>query len=351
MIIIINCGGSGSRLWPMSTPEYPKHLLTIGGRNSKSLLQNTYDRAKKISNDIYFITESGHSDEVKDQLPDVSDDQIIIEPARRGTASCLLLALDRIGEKHDKDEALMFMHADHVIHDVESFAVAVEHATSTALKEDAITLLGVEPTYASTGFGYIERGQRMSDKGSKDVHEVASFKEKPDRETAQQYIEDGSYLWNMGYFAASVNTFVRTMKDSSPKLLEGYDLLCSASGEEEKNEKYLDLEDIAIDYALIEPAEDLVVVPGNFDWMDVGNFKDLHSVASQDDDGNYLGGDNVEAEGVTNSYVKNSSNLPVGVIGLDNVAVVATDNGIIVTNINHAHKVGDVSKKLRKGKS
>ena len=348
MIALINCGGSGSRLWPLSTPEYPKHLLKVSNSPSDgTLLQETFKRVNGFVDDAYFITEAGHADEVKAQLGDVDDDHIIIEPARRGTASCLLIALDHIRERHGEDVPLIFMHADHVIHDVEGFRETIAHASTASQEFGAITLLGLEPTYASTGFGYIEQGARKSAEGERDVNEVAMFKEKPDRTTAEQYVREGKYLWNMGYFAAPLSVFVDTMKKDAPKMYEQYMALTEAK---DKTAAYLDFEDDAIDYALMEPATNLHVVPGSFDWIDVGNFQDLHSISPQDSNGNAIHGEIVETHEVTNSFIRNDTDTKVGVVGLDNVAVVVTDNGVLVTNRNFAHKVGDVSKRFN-GKS
>jgi mannose-1-phosphate guanylyltransferase/mannose-6-phosphate isomerase len=345
MIALINCGGSGSRLWPLSTPEYPKHLLRIDGSDGEgSLLQNTYNRVKDFADEVYFITEAGHSNLIIEQLEgQVSEDHIIIEPARRGTASCLLIALDHIAQRHGEDVPLVFMHADHVIHDVNAFRESVLHAAASSVEHRAITLLGVEPTFPSTGFGYIEKGDRKSADREKDVFLVSSFKEKPERKVAEKYVREGRYLWNMGYFAAPLSVFVETMKSDAPTLHENYQKL---SESDNKEETYLSLADDAIDYALMEPAKNLHVVPGTFDWIDVGNFQDLHTVSVQDEEGNAKSG-RMEIEGVTNSYLRNDTDVPVAVIGLDNVAVVMTKNGLVVTNRNMAHKVGDVSKRLR----
>jgi mannose-1-phosphate guanylyltransferase/mannose-6-phosphate isomerase len=344
MIALINCGGSGSRLWPLSTPEYPKHLLKVSNNpDDGTLLQETYKRVKGFVDDAYFITEAGHASEVKKQLGDVDDDHIIIEPARRGTASCLLIALDHIRQRHDDGLPLIFMHADHVIHDTQGFRETIQHAAEASLTHNTITLLGLEPTYPSTGFGYIEQGSRKSAPGEREVYEVAMFKEKPDRATAEAYVRQGRFLWNMGYFAAPLRVFVDAMKKDSPQMYEQYQSLVEA---EDKTAAYLNFTDIAIDYALMEPASMLHVVPGSFDWIDVGNFQDLHSISPQDEEGNALSGEHVAIEDVTNSFVRNDTMTKLAVVGLDNVAVVVTDNGILVANRNYAHKVGDVAKRL-----
>lgn len=349
MIALINCGGSGSRLWPLSTPEYPKHLLKVSHNpEDGTLLQETYKRVKDVVEDAYFITEAGHAEEVKKQLNElggIDDEHIIIEPARRGTASCLLIALDHVKEKHGEDEPLVFMHADHIIHDVLGFQETISHACETSKKYNAITLLGLEPVFPSVGFGYIEQGEKKSDESEKDVYEVAMFKEKPDRKTAESYVRNGNYLWNMGYFAAPLRVFVEAMKNDAPTMYEQYRKLEESS---DKEATYLEFEDIAIDYALIERAKGTLVVPGTFDWIDVGNFQDLHSVSPQDEMNNAIKGEHIEVDQVANSLVRNETDCNLAVVGLDNVAVVVTDNGILVTNRNYAHKVGDVAKRFRK---
>jgi len=350
MIVLINCGGSGSRLWPLSTPEYPKHLLKIQGADGNgSLMQNTYERVKNFADDVYFITEAGHAHYVEEQLSDVDGDHIIIEPARRGTASCIVYALNHIRERHDKDVPLVFINADHVIHDHDAFNEALKHAAKTSVEHEGITLFGVEPTYPATGFGYIEKGERVSANGEKAVHEVSSFKEKPERKIAERYIREGNYYWNSGNFAAPLSVWVETMKNDSPDLHDAYCSLLNSKGDESKKESYLKFENNSIDYALMEPAKRLLVVPGTFDWVDIGSYQDLHTISHQDDNGNAIQGGKIATFDVTNSFVRNDTDTKVGVIGLDNVAVVVTDEGIVVTNRNMAQSVKEVSKELREG--
>ena len=261
MIVLINCGGSGSRLWPLSTPEFPKHLLKVEGADGDgSLMQNTYARVKDYVDDIYFITESGHAHHVKEQLNDVDNDHIIIEPARRGTASCILYALDHIRERHDADIPLVFISADHVIHDHGAFHDVLKHAAKTSVKHKEITLFGVEPTYPSTGFGYVEKGKKISTNGEKDVHEVLTFKEKPDRKTAESYIREGKYYWNSGNFAAPLSVWVKSMDKYAPYLAQCYKSLEKSKSNEEKKNTYLGFENNSIDYALMEPSERLLAV-------------------------------------------------------------------------------------------
>ena len=344
MITVIIAGGSGTRLWPLSTPECPKHLLKVNG-HKHSLVQNTYERVKNISSKVYVITEISHAHLVKEQLPDLAEEQFIIEPARRGTASCIVGGLAYIASKVDNDEPIAFVAADHFIRDKEGFAYSFKIAEDISLAKNRIVLVGVEPDYPATGFGYIEKGDIFDE--DRLVYDVKAFKEKPDYEVAQKYTQSGKYLWNCGYFVGSINTFLDKMKQVAPELDANYQKLREAKDIEEANKYYLKFDNQAIDYALIEKVKDLLVVPASFDWMDLGSFADLHKALESDASGNHQHGD-VETVDVQNSFIQNYGNVPVAVIGLDNVAVINTKNGILVTRKDLSQSVGDVAKKIHK---
>ena len=344
MIIVIIAGGAGTRLWPLSTPDYPKHLLKVGG-NERSLLQSTYDRAKLLTKKVYVVSEQGHIDQVRDQLKELPLDRFLTEPDRRGTANCILSALVQLSDQANEDESLIFIHADHFIRNTKGFIHSFKLASEVSLKEQKIVLVGVEPSYAATGFGYIEKGDLSDDERS--VYQVVSFKEKPDFPTAQEYINSGNFLWNCGYFVGSINIFKEKMSQYAPELLENFNRLNKARNN--FKEIYLSLIPQAIDNALIEKVSDLLVVTAGFDWMDVGTYADLAGAVASDELGNYLKG-NVEAIDVNNSYVENHIDKPVVVIGLDNCVVVNTKEGVLVTRKDLSQKVGDVAKKIA-GKS
>ncbi|QCT40242.1 mannose-1-phosphate guanyltransferase [Candidatus Saccharibacteria bacterium oral taxon 955] len=344
MITVIIAGGSGTRLWPLSTSAKPKQLLKLV--NDYTMVQNTYNRATTFSKEIYVVPDESLVKLLKQQLPVLDDEHIISEPGRRGTANCIIAALAHIAKNHpDHDEPIAFISADHQVRDVEGFGRSFIKAgeASKALKE--IALIGIEPTFPATGFGYIERGAETSQES---VYEVKSFKEKPDFDTARKYMHAGNYLWNCGYFVGSVNTFLQAMKSSSPALLERYEALM---GLDDSTKEYIDtyqsFESDSIDYALIEKAKKLVVTPATFDWMDVGNFKDLHDVNEQDEIGNYICGDKVHMIEVENAYVRNEEEKDIAIIGLDNVVVVNTPDGLLVARKDLAPKVGDIAKKIQ----
>lgn len=346
MIVVIIAGGSGSRMWPLSTPDYPKHLLKLTGE--QSLLQTTYDRASRIGDKIYVVTDGSHSHHVKEQLPELTDDSFIVEPGRRGTASCIIAALSRIASHQHDEEPIIFMHADHHIRDIDGFVNTVKFAGKAAKDMQRLTLLGVEPDYPATGFGYIKKKNAVNNNGYSFVYEVDSFKEKPDLATAKEYLKSGRYLWNMGYFVAPLTVFVEAMQANAPGLYDNYQRLLTVEADRAEYEKtYLEFESDTIDYALLEKMSDLLVVPGSFDWMDVGSFKDLHAAVEKDEHENYILGD-VETIDVENTFIRNDEEKPVAVIGLDNVVVVNTPQGILITRKDLSQKVGDIAKKIAK---
>lgn len=342
MIVVIIAGGSGSRLWPLSTPSFPKHLLKVAG-SANTLLQNTYNRAKRLSDSIYVVTEASHVEHVRAQLPELAADAFIVEPARRGTASCIVAALEYVSSRHDADESIACIAADHYIRDVTGFVHSFKLADKTASHQKRIVLVGVEPDYPATGFGYIEKGELLSEVGF--VFNVQSFKEKPNLDTAQSYLRNGNYLWNCGYFVGSINTFKQAMQAYNPSLLADYERLAAAAPADYEA-VYLAFENISIDYALIEKVQDLLVVPAAFDWMDLGSFGDLAKVALSDAKGNTTHGGPIEVEAVQNSYIENHETKPVVVIGLDNCVVINTPHGLLVARKDLAQKVGDVSKRF-----
>lgn len=345
MIVVIIAGGSGSRLWPLSTPSFPKQLLKVNG-DSRSLLQNTYDRARKLTDaeKIYVVPETTLMPYVREQLPEFQEENFVVEPARRGTAHCILAALDYIAKRHDADEPIAVLSADHYIRDVLGFVHSFEVAADTSKKEGRIVLVGVEPDHPATGFGYIQKDGLIDE--DRQVFNVHSFKEKPDHKTAQEYLKSGNYLWNCGYFVGSINTFKKTMEADAPALLENYEKLAAATPQTYED-VYLAFDSISIDYALIEKVHNLLVVPASFDWMDLGSFSDLHKAADLDEKGNNSQG-LVELEEVENSFIQNNEDKPVAVIGLDNVVVVNTPDGILVARKDMSQKVGDVSKRFQK---
>ena len=346
MIVLIVAGGSGTRLWPLSVSDYPKHLLTLAGENS--LLQNTYERARLVAEPekIFISTEASHAHHVQEQLHEIPKENILIEPARRGTMPCIISALEVIARKFGADEPIVSIHADHYIRDNRGFAKNLQYAAQISEKTRQIVLLGAEPTQPETKFGYIEKGEQSN--GYNFVYDIKTFKEKPDFQTAKKYMESGNYLWNMGYFIAPFSVFKEAITEyADPHWSEQLKKLEDSRSKKEFDEVYLNYQNEPIDTALIEKIPNLLVLPGSFDWLDVGSFDDVHKVSSQDEAGNASFGDNVHLLESEQVYIRNDEDKPVAVIGLDNVAIVNTKNGLLVMRLDQSQKVKDVVQKLK----
>lgn len=343
MIVFVIAGGSGTRLWPLSTHSYPKHLLSLINKNS--LLQNTIDRVKKITSTdkIFVISENSHISHVRDQLPELPKDNILAEPSRRGTASCVAWALSTVYKRRlDPNEPVFFLWADSLIRDTDGFVASALRAGEVAVQKNKIVFIGAEPTYASTGLGYMKKSTPLKDWDG--VFALDSFVEKPDRKTAEAYYLSGDYLWNMGYLVGTLSTFENEFDACAPEMKKRYAELCAS---QEVRDVYEKFESVAVDYVLSEKLSDALVLHGSFDWMDIGSFSDLHDASALDDSGNYVKAPSAVLETVTNSYIRNETDIPVAVIGLDNVVLVITEKGILATNKNFSQKVGDVAKRLQ----
>ncbi|MDR0887150.1 MAG: NTP transferase domain-containing protein [Candidatus Nomurabacteria bacterium] len=350
MIIVILAGGVGTRLWPLSTPETPKYLLKLNGE--KTMIQQTFERNKLITtaDKIFVITDQKNAPKVAEQLPELAAGHLLPIPADRGTAVSIVMALDAISREYaDRDEPIAFVHADHAISDVDGYVRSFGIAQTATVEHRTITLVGIHPTYPATGFGYIEKGEPVGE-----VFEVLSFKEKPDFATAEEYLESGKFVWNAGYFIGSLNTFLATIEADAPDLQKTWETF-SQIGEvlgEEYNAKFLEQPSDQIDFALMEKAKKLLVAPAEFDWSDIGSFKDLHEILPIDEDGNHAEGAKVYLDGATNVYVRNDYGMtPVVVIGVDNIAVVNTPNGILIARRDLSKNIGEIAKKINKERS
>lgn len=260
---------------------------------------------------------------------------------------CIMNALQYISTRHGEDEPIASIHADHHIRDTESFAQGIKLAAKVSKKHSRITLLGVEPTLPDVKFGYINKGNIFD--SEEFVYEIDSFKEKPEYSVAKQYFESGEYLWNMGYFVAPFSIFKQKIKDyADAHWNQQLVRLESATTNNQRDKIYLDFKKSPIDISLMEKVPDLLVMPGTFDWMDVGSFDDVHKVSSQDEEGNALKGNNIHVVDSQQVYVRNDDNTkPVAVIGVDNIVVVNTQHGVLVMRTDQSQKVKIVANKLK----
>ena len=346
MKVVILASGMGTRLWPVSTKEQPKQFTFLTSKE-KSMIALTYNRIKNdFSEEIFIAIRPQHAKLLKKQIPELKDYQIVIDPKVRDTANLIVLTLDylkRLGIK--KNETIAFIPADHHINDQEGFCRSLRAAEKVVQQTKQLCLIGVEPQYPATQFGYIERGELQTEL----FYQVKSFREKPDYKTAVEYIRTGKFYWNCGIFIGNLAIFERDMQKFAPWLYEAQQKLASFKefNSEDYQTYYGEVEPKSIDYALIEKIDKLAVINASFDWMDVGSFNELFGVVEKDKNNNYNQGENYLVD-VSNSYIRNHTNKPVAVIGLDNVAVINTNDGVLVTSLTQAQQAGQIAKKIQK---
>jgi len=283
---VIMAGGIGSRFWPVSTTQFPKQFHDMLG-TGQSLLQKTFSRLQKIvpSKNIQVLTNERYLNLCLEQLPEITNEQVVLEPAMRNTAPCILLSALKIYKENP--EALMLVApSDHWIEDEEAFKKDVEMCFKACAERDLLMTLGIQPTFPNTGYGYIE-----SDKESKEVIKpVKQFREKPDYETAKQFIAEGNFLWNAGIFLWSVKSIVKAFREYMPKMYalfaDGMEMLNTTSEKDFINSQYANAENISIDYGIMEKANNVFVKKASFDWNDLGTWGALHDKLDKDSENN-----------------------------------------------------------------
>jgi mannose-1-phosphate guanylyltransferase len=340
---VIMCGGSGTRLWPLSRSLFPKQFLPLV--NDTSMLQDTLARLPIDHQAPVFICNDEHRFLVAEQLKQSRSEKatILLEPQGRNTAPAVALAALNALSEND-DALLLVLAADHVIKGIDKFHQAIDIAV-TAAEQNKLVTFGIVPTHAETGYGYIKQGNAQGD-----VFDVAKFVEKPNAETAQGYLSAGDYLWNSGMFLFKASRYIEELEKFRP------DILAACQGAMAKVEKDLDFTrpdseaflqcaDESIDYAVMEKTEDAVVVPLDAGWSDVGSYSALWEVCEQDEQCNVIKGD-VIAHDTTNSYL-HSENKLVTTLGVDNLVVIDTPDAVLIADKDKVQNVKEIVNELK----
>lgn len=343
MKLVILAGGSGTRLFPLSRSCYPKQFLKIAGQ--RSLLQQTVERFTDLVNpeDILIVTNKDYIFLVQADLAEIGAEaaHIITEPVARNTAPAIALAVAYCKEKMEcaENECLFVTPADHVITPVADFQKVVEKAEAICQASRNIVTLGVNPTKPETGYGYIHADAEMVGDGYK----VESFKEKPDLATAEQYLVQGGYYWNAGMFAFSVQTMEDALKNLASDVYA-----ISSLGYEQALERFADMPNISIDYAIAEKSKNIIVVPmGSVNWNDVGSFDAIDEVLPSKN-GNVISGDVITTD--SNNNIILASNRLVSTIGVANLIVVDTPDVLLISGKGKSQDVKKVVEKLKSQK-
>lgn len=349
--IVIMAGGIGSRFWPYSRNSRPKQFLDILG-TGRTLLQMTYDRFIKLSDksSFYVVTFKKYYNIVREQLPDVPADQILTEPLRRNTATCVAYASYRIFQK-DPDAKLIITPADHLIIQEGNFYTAMDIALQAAEQEDRLITLGIRPNRPETGYGYI---QYISNHGNP-VKKVKTFTEKPTIKLAMTFIESGDFVWNSGIFIWKARSIIKAFEKHMPDVAEAFEegLVHFGKAEEEAFTKkaYSLVKSISIDYGIMEKADEVYTVLGDFGWSDLGSWLSLHETKEKDDLGNVVDANAVLYE-TKNCFIKVSPEKLVVIEGLEDFLVTESENVLLICKLNGEKKFREfVSEAKKKGEN
>lgn len=341
--LVIMAGGVGSRFWPMSTSDCPKQFIDILGVG-RTLLQLTFDRFKTICTpeNIWVVTNRKYADLVASQLPEISRDNILLEPCRRNTAPCIAYVSWRIKAKDPKAN-IVVTPSDHIVADVEEFRRVVTSCLKFTAETDAIVTLGMTPTRPETGYGYIQADLSAASPRNREMYRVDSFREKPDLLTAQEYITHKNYFWNAGIFVWSVSTIVNAFRVYSPAISKVFESMLEVYGTPKEQELidryYPECENISVDYAIMEKAEEIFVCPSSFEWSDLGTWTSLLLQTNRDLYGNTTIGQNISMFDSRNCIVHTTQEKKVVVQGLDGYIVAENDDSLLICKLSEEQRI------------
>jgi len=327
---IIMAGGVGSRFWPLSTEKNPKQFHDMLGTGD-TLLQKTFYRLIKLipNENVFILTNKRYKDLVHEQLPVLTDRQVVLEPEMRNTAPCILYASLKI-LKENSDAVMIVAPSDHWIEDEDNFNENVKQAFEFSSKNDALLTLGIKPTFPNTGYGYIEY-----DSSSKQlIKPVNQFREKPDYKKAKEFLKQGNFLWNAGIFIWSAKSVVKAFKSCENKLYElfdqGVEVYNTDFEDDFIRDNYGKAENISVDYAIMEKSDNVFVMPAEFDWNDLGTWGSLYDKLEKDAENNAVVNAKILAEDSSGNMVRTKKDKVVVMDGLKDYIIVDKDDVLLI---------------------
>lgn len=349
---MIMAGGGGTRFWPRSRVKKPKQFLQLGGDHS--LIQQAYERLEATvpPERMWVITSEAYREETQKHLPALSDSHIIGEPVGRDTAPCVALGAALIF-KNDPDAVMLVSPADHVIEPVQEFRRAV-HSAHEICKDHPETFLtfGIPPTYPAVGYGYIQKGQEITQRQGLSAYRVGAFKEKPSLELAQQFFSSGQYFWNSGIFVWQARTVLASLKEHKPALYHAATRIAGAWDTPERQQvlqtEYAGMEKISVDYAIMEKARDLLVLQTPYKWDDVGSWMALERLHPQDAEGNTVLASHCGIRTNNSIVVSDNRKNLITTIGVNNLLIVQDGDALLVADKNDEAGVKQLVETLRK---
>ena len=345
--IVIMAGGVGSRIWPMSVENKPKQFIDVLGVG-RSLLQLTYDRFKGLcpNENVWIVTNKKYDAWIKEQLPEVPAENILLEPCRRNTAPCIAYVSWHIKAKDPKAN-LVITPSDHIVMDTAEFRRVITQCLKFTSETDAILTLGMKPNRPETAYGYIQADLSSSSPRNKEIFRIDTFREKPDLQTAQKYIQQNNFFWNAGIFIWSVSTIVNAFRIYSPAISKIFENMLTIYGTDKEQEMidlhYPECENISVDYAIMEKAEEIFVCPANFGWSDLGSWSSLYMHTRHDLYGNSLIGTNINVYDTHNCMIHTTQEKKVVVQGLDDYIVAEKDNLLLICKLSEEQRIRQFS--------
>ena len=345
--LVIMAGGVGSRFWPMSTPECPKQFIDVMGCG-RTFIQLTLDRFQGVvaPENVWVVTSQAYADIVRQQLPEVPAENILLEPCRRNTAPCIAYVSWKIKKKNPRAN-LVITPSDHMVTDVEEFRRVIRSALDFTAHSDAIVTLGMHPTRPETGYGYIQADMTSPSLSNNSIYRVDHFREKPDLATAKRYIAQAEYFWNSGIFVWNVETIVQALRYYEPDVSEVFEGMLPYYGTPDEqtviNERFPQCKSISIDYAVMEKAEEIYVFPASFGWSDVGTWGSLITLADKDKDGNAAIGPRIELHDTHNCIVHTSEERRVVIQGLDGYIVAEKGDTLLICRLSEEQRIKEFS--------
>lgn len=327
---ILMAGGVGSRFWPVSTTDFPKQFHDMLG-SGETLIQKTFARLSKLipTENILILTNERYNDLVLQQLPMVKPEQVLLEPAMRNTAPCILYASLKI-KKQNPNAVMVVAPSDHWIEDETAFTDDLQQCFDFCQEKNALMTLGIQPTFPNTGFGYIE----FDKADANPIKKVSQFREKPDYETAKSFLEAGNFLWNGGIFIWSVQSVTEAFETFQPQMNtlfeQGWDSYNTSQEQHFIKDYYAQAENISIDYAILEKANNVYVLPATFDWNDLGTWGSLHEKLDKDHQNNAVVNATVILENASNNIIRSNAQKLVVIDGLDDYIIVDNDNVLMI---------------------
>ena len=343
---LIMAGGKGERFWPKSRLSLPKQFLSLTD-DGKTMIQLTVERISPLVNieDVYIATNKNYKELVKEQLPGIPEENILCEPVGRNTAPCIGLGAAHVAKKYD-DATMIVLASDHLIKNNEIFTETFTQACEVAEKGENLVTIGITPNYPETGYGYIKYDQNTKENSA---YAVEKFVEKPVLEVAKEYLADGHYLWNSGMFVWKVSTILNNFNKLLPDSYEALMKIKASVGtdkeEEVLNTEFMNLEAESVDYAIMEKAENIYIIPGNFGWDDIGSWLAVGRIKKTDEDNNVVNG-NVVTVNTKNCVIEGGEKL-IATVGLRDIVVVDTKDATLISTKENAGEIKKVLAKLR----